>query len=50
MDDVGTALEISLNWNPSYSYSSLPDGYGSNAIPPHWICPELWLNGQESKL
>jgi hypothetical protein len=36
MDDVGTAVEVSLNWNPSYSYSSLPDGYDPNAIPPHW--------------
>ncbi len=36
MDDVGTALEVSLNWNPSYSYSSLPDGYDANDIPLHW--------------
>jgi len=36
MNDVGTALEVSLNWNPSYSYSSLPEGYDSDIIPPHW--------------
>jgi polygalacturonase len=36
MDDVSTAVKVSLNWNPSYSYSSLPDGYDPNAIPSHW--------------
>jgi polygalacturonase len=36
MDDVGTAVDVSLNWNPSYSYSSLPDGYDPNTIPSHW--------------
>jgi polygalacturonase len=36
MDDVGTAVDVSLNWNPSYSYSSLPDGYNPNTIPSHW--------------
>jgi polygalacturonase len=36
MDGVGTAIEVSMNWNPSYSYSSLPDGYSFENIPEHW--------------
>jgi len=30
-----TAIKISLNWNPAYSYAKLPDGYAGN-VPPHW--------------
>jgi hypothetical protein len=36
MDGVGVVLEVSMNWNPSYSYSSLPDGYSYENIPSHW--------------
>lgn len=36
MEGVGTFLEVSMNWNPSYSYSSLPDGYDYESIPEHW--------------
>ncbi len=36
MDGVGTALEATLNWNPSYSYSFLPEGFNSENIPQHW--------------
>lgn len=36
MDGVGIVLEVSMNWNPSYSYSSLPDGYDYETIPRHW--------------
>lgn len=36
MQEVGTFLEVSLNWNPSYSYSSLPEGYDYDSIPEHW--------------
>ncbi len=36
MDGVGTVIEVSMNWNPSYSYSSLPDGYDAESIPQHW--------------
>jgi polygalacturonase len=36
MDGVGTAIEVSMNWNPSYSYSSLPEGYSFANIPQHW--------------
>ena len=34
MDGVGTAIEVSMDWNPSYSYSSLPQGYSYESIPP----------------
>ncbi|QNL52364.1 glycoside hydrolase family 28 protein [Olivibacter sp. SDN3] len=36
MDSVDVAFEVTPNWNPSYSYSELPDGYDSNTIPQHW--------------
>jgi hypothetical protein len=29
-------LEVSVNWNPSYSYSTLPQGYTYETIPSHW--------------
>lgn len=36
MDSVGVVLQINMNWNPSYSYSKLPEGYNYNEIPEHW--------------
>lgn len=36
MNGVGTAFQFSMNWNPSYSYSKLPDGYNMETIPEHW--------------
>jgi polygalacturonase len=36
MDGVGTVVRVSMNWNPSYSYSSLPESYDPNNIPQHW--------------
>lgn len=36
MSGVGTVVEVAMDWNPSYSYSSLPAGYDPNTIPPHW--------------
>lgn len=30
------ALAISLNWNPSYSYSKLPTEYEGKELPEHW--------------
>jgi polygalacturonase len=33
---VGNAFDITMNWNPSYSYSTLPAGYNLNNIPDHW--------------
>ncbi len=36
MDSVGNAFLYTMNWNPSYSYSSLPKGYNYDSIPAHW--------------
>ncbi|MVN20806.1 glycoside hydrolase family 28 protein [Mucilaginibacter sp. HMF7410] len=36
MNGVGTAMQITMNWNPSYSYSKLPEGYTEETLPPHW--------------
>jgi len=36
MDSVGTAFQYTMNWNPSYSYSTLPAGYNYETIPEHW--------------
>lgn len=36
MNNVGTMLRATMDWNPSYSYSSLPDGYSFESIPAHW--------------
>lgn len=36
MDSVGTALSFTMNWNPAYSYSTLPAGYRYDSIPAVW--------------
>ena len=36
LDSVTTAFQFTMNWNPSYSYSTLPAGYNENTIPAHW--------------
>jgi polygalacturonase len=36
MDSVGNAFLYTMNWNPSYSYSTLPAGYNYDSIPQHW--------------
>ena len=36
MDSVGNAFMYTMNWNPSYSYSKLPDGYTYETLPKHW--------------
>jgi len=35
-DSVRTVLSVDLNWNPSYSYSTLPEEYEGKEIPSHW--------------
>jgi len=35
-DSVISVLAADLNWNPSYSYSALPDKYVGKEIPEHW--------------
>ncbi len=36
LENVGVGLSFGLNWNPSYSYSKLPEGYHMDSIPEHW--------------
>jgi len=36
MDSVGNAFLYTMNWNPTYSYSTLPKGYNYDSIPQHW--------------
>jgi len=36
MDSVGNAFAFGMNWNPAYSYSTLPLGYNADSIPEHW--------------
>ncbi|MBW2962551.1 glycoside hydrolase family 28 protein [Mesonia aestuariivivens] len=36
MDSVRTFIEVSMNWNPSYSYSKLPEGYDIDSVPQRW--------------
>ncbi len=36
MENCNTFIQISMNWNPSYSYSKLPEGYNEKTLPAHW--------------
>lgn len=36
MDSVSTPLNFTMNWNPAYSYSSLPAGYNYDSVPALW--------------
>jgi polygalacturonase len=35
-DSVKHILNCDMNWNPSYSYSTLPDEYQGQILPKHW--------------
>ncbi|MDL2243380.1 glycoside hydrolase family 28 protein [Bacteroidales bacterium OttesenSCG-928-J19] len=35
-DSIARVIEAGLNWNPSYSYSKLPEEYVGQPIPSHW--------------
>ncbi len=35
-DSVGQVLAADLNWNPSYSYSLLPEEFRNQEVPEHW--------------
>ena len=37
LDGVKTPIKVTLNWNPSYSYTSLPAGTDPKTVPPYWI-------------
>ncbi|GAB6011460.1 DUF4450 domain-containing protein [Viscerimonas tarda] len=37
MENVGIAFEATTNWNPAYSYSTLPKEYEGKVLPAHWV-------------
>jgi polygalacturonase len=37
LDGVKIPIKVTLNWNPSYSYTSLPAGTDPKTVPPYWI-------------
>jgi len=36
LDSIRTAYQFNLNCYPAYSYSELPKGYNTDAVPQHW--------------
>ncbi len=34
---VATPISMTMNWNPSYSYATLPPGSDPKTVPPYWI-------------
>ncbi|PBQ31343.1 exo-poly-alpha-D-galacturonosidase [Sphingobacteriaceae bacterium] len=36
MDSVKNVFHFTMNWNPAYSYSKLPEGIDPENIPAHW--------------
>lgn len=37
LEDVKIAFEANVNWNPAYSYSTLPKEYENKPLPDHWV-------------
>ncbi|QIK54912.1 DUF4450 domain-containing protein [Dysgonomonas sp. HDW5B] len=37
LEDVKIAFEANVNWNPAYSYSTLPKEYKNKPLPDHWV-------------
>lgn len=36
IDGARSAFVVSINWNPAYSYSTLPEAYEGQELPAHW--------------
>jgi hypothetical protein len=36
LDAVREPIIVTMNWNPTYSYSTLPAGYTEATLPEHW--------------
>jgi polygalacturonase len=34
---VGTPIAMTMNWNPAYSYATLPVGTDTKTMPPYWV-------------
>jgi polygalacturonase len=37
LEGVAIPIHITMNWNPSYSYATLPAGTNPKKVPPYWI-------------
>jgi polygalacturonase len=37
LEGVAIPIHITMNWNPSYSYATLPPGTDPKTVPPYWI-------------
>ena len=37
LEGVAVPISITMNWNPSYSYATLPAGTDPKTVPPYWI-------------
>ncbi|PXV65892.1 glycosyl hydrolase family 28 [Dysgonomonas alginatilytica] len=37
LEDVNVVFEANVNWNPAYSYSTLPKEYENKPLPDHWV-------------
>ena len=37
LENVSTVFEANVNWNPAYSYSTLPKEYENKPLPDHWV-------------
>jgi len=37
LDGVKTPIKVTLNWNPAYSYATLPKDTDPKTVPPYWI-------------
>lgn len=37
LEDVNIVFEANVNWNPAYSYSTLPKEYDNEKLPDHWV-------------
>ncbi len=37
LEGVAIPIHMTMNWNPSYSYTTLPPGTDPKTVPPYWI-------------
>jgi hypothetical protein len=37
LENVATPISMTMNWNPSYSYATLPAGTDTKTMPPYWV-------------
>jgi polygalacturonase len=37
LEGVATPISMTMDWNPSYSYATLPPGTDTKTMPPYWV-------------